>query len=762
MVAKPTVARNKAARFPWAWQAVLFSSITLYLYLFFCQPSILGISDSAGNLRSRWFDLLQVFLVDQLLSATAGGGRFQVSFLDRLPILVSGGLWLVLANWIGRELVGRPLKSMQLNLGEKLGLYTLAGMALLSTITFVVGVTGALANRWFLIVGIVLALIALRVGNAMLQRSDLGSDEASSSSDSLGGEIPRQREVVAVATSQIGVWLSRLIPVTTCLLIVLYVLGGLLTPWEFDVVSYHLQAVKEFYQDGMIGFSESNVYANMPLAAEMHSLAWMVLWGGQDAWWWGGLIGKFLIGCYSLLAASLVGGLTARLFNSTWGFAAAGLMLAVPGNEHVAIAGLIDFALAANLFGCVYILLLMGAYRSLRPDAMFIASLLGGAAAACKYPGFVFSALPLAVTAGILCLQANSERKSFGSVALYCARVGLCVFLGLAVTCLPWLLKNVVLTGNPFYPLANAVFPTPGMDADQVQRWNRVHEVPVVDGVRYGVFVAWESIKQVMVSSSFLNPVTWPFALAACILLVVGTADVSESKIRKLSLVFSGLMVLWVFVVWWTATHRIERFWLPAIPFLSLMAAVGAELLARKLSFRFAALLVLFGLGYGLFVGASGAMGDNRFFVALEELRYDKGNDEYQGRVSPATVWLNGSISREKAKVLLVGESRAFDFESQVLAASCFNTNPGEALLLGKNASEQRENLKQAGITHVLVNWAEIARYRGPGNYGFSSWPERNTFQELSETGVLRLIDWSEAPSDTKIYEVVPVETARE
>ena len=62
----------------------------------------------------------------------------------------------------------------------------------------------------------------------------------------------------------------------------------MLPPADFDVREYHLQAPKEFYQQGRIAFVPHNVYANMPLGMEMASLLGMVVTG--DWWlgcWWG-------------------------------------------------------------------------------------------------------------------------------------------------------------------------------------------------------------------------------------------------------------------------------------------------------------------------------------------------------------------------------------------------------------------------------------------------------------------------------------------
>jgi len=56
------------------------------------------------------------------------------------------------------------------------------------------------------------------------------------------------------------------------LFLVVMLLGSMLPPTDFDVREYHLQAPKEFYLAGRVGFLAHNVYANMPAATEMLSL----------------------------------------------------------------------------------------------------------------------------------------------------------------------------------------------------------------------------------------------------------------------------------------------------------------------------------------------------------------------------------------------------------------------------------------------------------------------------------------------------------
>ncbi|MEZ6081607.1 MAG: hypothetical protein R3C56_39840 [Pirellulaceae bacterium] len=46
----------------------------------------------------------------------------------------------------------------------------------------------------------------------------------------------------------------------------------------------------------------------------------------------------------------------------------------------------------------------------------------------------------------------------------------------------------------------------------------------------------------------------------------------------------------------------------------------------------------------------------------------------------------------------------------------------------------------QAGVTPA-INWNELARYRSPGNYGFSGWPQREDIERLVSDRVLRPLD---------------------
>jgi hypothetical protein len=118
--------------------------------------------------------------------------------------------------------------------------------------------------------------------------------------------------------------------------------------------------------------------------------------------------------------------------------------------------------------------------------------------------------------------------------------------------------------------------------------------------------------------------------------------------------------------------------------------------------------------------------------------------------VSPSLEWLNsqyasGRLPRE-SKVLCVGEAALFHAKFPYIYNTVFDrslfeqwfaerTEPGGFRL--RSPDQIRTTLRQHGITHVLVNWSEILRYREPGSYGYTDFAHPDRFEELQAAGIL-------------------------
>ena len=745
---------------------IVGASAAMYLGWFLSYPVLAGMLGADGEPMTRLLFLSRIMLPEMWWNEMTGGGRMPLGFWDRWPVALWVAIWLGVGVGVGWPFVrlafrneGRKEPGFRgVTRVEALSLAVLAGLAMLSTATLLIGLVGGSASR----VGIGLAVGVMLAAAGAFTFPVVRFPYASA----------RWLPEGAAPKGVFGQLAGRLVVVLTIVLAVIYGLGAMMAPFEFDVVEYHLQSAKEFYQLGYIGFNDHNIYLNMPLGSEMHSLAAMSFVGGADVndtdgWWLGGLIGKAIIGAHSLIGAMLVGGFVARKTDSRWiGWGAAGLWLSVPGNAHVATSGLIDAALSTYILASLVVVTELWQRLKDRTQEfemreskrlVLLIFIYAGAAAAAKYPGLIYAVVPCLAAVG----AAPFIVPRAGRVALAKQWI-LPMVSGLSLTCVPWYVKNAVLTGNPVYPLEYSVFGGKDLDSARAQQWAKAHRVPVdgKTGSAYSVNAFVNSAKQIVVASDGTQPIL--LFLAVCGLLGPLAIGGAEGWKRTWPVGWLGnwpmgwlVWSVWILLVWWLATHRIDRFWLPAVSIWAVLAGFGLAWLVTWVSHGLATALVLFGLAYGIVMNASPAIGDNRYFVSLEALRSDGGDDENVGRLSRPIAWCNENLPKAETKLLLVGEARAFDFRMPIVYSTCFDVSPVEKWLRGKTAEQQRTNLHAAGATHMLFNWTEIARYRNPGNYGFSDWPSREDIEKLWESGVVRRVEWPFAAESAELFEVV-------
>ena len=225
---------------------------------------------------------------------------------------------------------------------------TAAGLNLLSTYTLAVGLAGLLHYRAVFLVpgGVVLALSAW----LLYLRGVFGRK---ANREAATRPAARKKKAASETSTPFAErealnphWLWAAAP-----FLALIVLGGMLPPNEFDVREYHLEAPKEFYQAGRLGFVPHNLYANMALGSEMHALTAMTLAGD---WWLGALAGKTVLAMFAPLAALGLYAAGRRHVSRAAGVAAAVLYISTPWIVHVSTVGFVEGAFACYLFLALY------------------------------------------------------------------------------------------------------------------------------------------------------------------------------------------------------------------------------------------------------------------------------------------------------------------------------------------------------------------------------------------------------------------------
>jgi len=467
----------------------------------------------------------------------------------------------------------------------------------------------------------------------------------------------------------------------------------------------------------------------------MHALLAMVLLQGERAWWWGALAGKTVIAALMPLTALALLAAGRRFFSITAGVVAALVYVSIPWMAKVSMAGLIEGAVAFYLLLAVYAVMLWSSRRSKakaadddhpsRHGLLLLAGFLAGGAAACKYPALLLVPVPLA--AWILFAERRWGWQPAGVFLL-------AVILG----CGLWFGKNAVLAGNPTYPLLGEVFPSKTRTAALNRQWRAAHRVPRDEhGSRYGPRPLVRMLVTVLWQSEWLSPLLVPLAgLAFC-----------SPRHRRAALALAALLA-YIVLVCWLLTHRIDRFWIPALPLAALLAGVGAAWNTTRLWQRLLIVILGCGLLGNFLLIASPILSDNRYFVALDRLRIDP------ERVNPVHLYLNKTVTNGN-RVLLVGDGQPFDLEVPVLYSTCFDPNSFERWMKNRSPQERRAALAKNKISHVYVHWGEIARYRSPGNYGFTDYVIREVFDELASQGILKKIEGKFPQHLGELYRVV-------
>lgn len=653
-----------------------------------------------------------------LLMLTAALGQWQPAILA-LSVAIPDGLiaaavglsacgygYLLLRRWL-------PKDSPSL---LKLATSAVAGLWLLSTAVMAVGSTlGGLGPAiWW-------PVVALGAGLAIWQgRSSLRQLK-------LPRRLPGASLLWVLAALAGGIWLAgATLPAG---------LTGRLTADSYDVLEYHLQLPREYFQSGQVAPLTHNIYSHYPLGVEMLFLLGMCLRGGAYE---GMYLATLMHGLYAaVMAAGVLGALREVPGNSGdaqggkladfHARAAALLLLTAPWVLY--LSWLASSELAEM---CCLALALMWLrqylYRPLRRHSAMIGLMLG-AACATKYLSAGLIALP--VLAVLLAAALRRRRPADWAIA--------CLLTGALFA--PWMARNVVTTGNPVFPLANTVFGRGYLSPEQAQRWNQAHAPalypPVPKPADYQPPPQgpsrWQRLAGWLVGGRLYE--SFPVIGSPVLVLLLAGLVAMAAFPRGLSSwdwLLPAVLAMQV-AVWMLFTHEMPaRF---ASVCLAPISLIAARALARLAAMKGA------GLGqqgqspertWGMApaVALLLATAGLNLVSAWHYYRADAGEQRMLAGADAQAVadaWYPPEY-RGRGKLALVGESRAFYFPPGTPYATVFDPQPLAPLLTGPAGPDDARQLREAGIDRVLIGWSEISRLRQ--TYG---WPDELFLDRLHE-----------------------------
>ena len=724
---------------------------TLWLVAFFIWFQSFGFPNNPDLTRSLvWssIPLNTLDLIDPPVVTSAAPWSW-LNLLQRIPFIVTAiVIWL--GAWAMGSLVLR-LCRVELIDFERIFFSLCLGLSLVSLVTLLLGLCGRLDRGALLaiLIGVLVVEIALQI---RLHR------------------IPSLVGLSSTARWIPACWSSRLVLMAMVPFVVGQLLGAMTPQTDFDVVEYHLGGPKEWFLQGSISRLPHNIYTNFPFLTEMLILAGMVVFGD---WRWGALAGQAVIAGFAPLTALGLYAAGRHWFSPAAGRMAALVYLTSPWTYRISIIAYAEGGLACYLFAAFFAVLLIRERLlasntfpvSVPVGLVFLSGALGGSAMACKYTGLVSVAVPVfamliwVLFQNLLRLRSDSQTRWLRAGLLQASAVAIIFVTGLALTVGPWLLKNVIATGNPVYPLAYRVFGGIDRDEELDQQWRQAHAARAYTSWSERLLDLPVKVSDVMANNDWHSPLM--FGLAPLSLWCtrrspgqpgkrkgeVGIQSFQASRV----IVLLWLYVVWQFGTWWLLTHHIDRFYVPMFSVVAFLAGVGMNWpTLTDTSWRKSLWPTVWKLTASIFLIASvlyntqimlyiGGFNAGRLDLKVAE----------QIAISPRIQWLNekyesGQLS-PLTNVLCVGEAGLFHARYPYLYNTVFDRSlfeeicaaPGTSPRTLRPVGEIREQFRRLRITHIDVNWAEIERYRAPGSYGYSEFVQPKRFEELKQLGLL-------------------------
>jgi hypothetical protein len=254
--------------------------------------------------------------------------------------------------------------------------------------------------------------------------------------------------------------LEKLLATATLLILAMAFIISLSPPVAFDALVYHLTLPRLYLQAGKINYVPQIMFWGMPQTGEM-LYTWAIGLAGEQT---GALIG-WAFGLLTLIG--LAGALQSFVSRRVAWVAVASLISAYSLAVSLSWA-YIDWLM--GLFGLCFLLSLLEWRFTLRLRALMVAGAFAGFAFATKYTGGILALIGV----GVLALDALSKRLKAGDPAFSLAaffKQALILCGAASLVALPWLVKNWLATGNPFYPL---IFPSGAMDAVRLRLYQSI------------------------------------------------------------------------------------------------------------------------------------------------------------------------------------------------------------------------------------------------------------------------------------------------
>lgn len=651
---------------------------------------------------ARWTGPIDTSVLIESLSVWGSQGAFVVLWLG---MALGFGSWIAPALDPATHAARRPLESWVVIAGVGIA-FALSADALLGWLGLLL-IGGGLGAWGLTVAGLVLLVLRLRSGSLPPLSAAF---RPLAQPAVLGAAVPAGVLLLAATSAPGWLWRSEF--------------GG------YDALSYHLTLPKEWIERGGIATLEHNVYSAFPSYVEAAFLHLFVLAGSMER---GALGAQCLAALLTLVSALAVAALARRVLNDVGALLAAVLYLATPWTIVVGSLAYNDGAIA--LFLAVGTLVALRSGGALWQRGATLGLLLGAACGA-KLTASGFVVLPLVAVAVSL-----RRGKAIPTLLIAAGAATL--------TLSPWLLRNGLATGNPFFPFLTDAFGLGHWTPEQAAIFADGHRAVGSIGERVGRL--WSQWLAFGVGTPPVPNEPWsPQWSLLPIAGVAGLVALALARRTRRAFVWPAtlLVVLGVQVLFWlAATHLQSRFLLPtavpltigaawlltrltpflgraAQPYAASAIAVVASLLPLALFAR-EGVVPLMQEGArveraapALFIGASSICTGDGAAQAIRTAR-DEATRNAMQQQAPLAFFLNHLLPA-KDRVLLVGDAKPFWYRrtaETLTYSTVWDRGPLSAIAAAHPDEPQRwaADLAAKGYTWIVLDWTMLANWGSKG-----------------------------------------------
>lgn len=537
----------------------------------------------------------------------------------------------------------------------------------------------------------------------------------------------------------ISQWLSadgllRVIWLMIGLTVYYAVVSSLMPPTQSDGLRYHLTVPKLYLDAGGFYLIPNLSFSNFPFLIEY--LYVIPLSIGQNS------VPKLLHCSYFLLTLVVVYHAGRKIGGKECAWIAVLLLSSTPFVPIFASWSFIEFGLTFYTV-LAFVLCCDWCEENINESSQcswrlaVLIGLISGFSVSCKYTALA-SALAIA---GLASLSFLFSKKTFFA----CVMNGGCIFIIALLTASPWFIKNYVLLGNPVYPFASSIFPTPGwseFNAEFFAYHAGLKGAMNVFSIAPLSWKIWDLLTLPFYATFFPGETfhqphnfgAWP--LGAAWLAVVPLLLINRTWTPRYG--YHMLFALFLYLLW-AFTYRDTRFLLPCIAVLAPVSALVLwNVMKEAVWTRFlAGAIVCYNLCF-----MTGLLFIPESYAPWWVVSGLYSEEQYLMNDSRDTRWRNHAFKylKENANrddvVLLHGIDNGFYCPNPFIGADWFDTDPLIAMSWeAASVDDLKAKLKEQNVKYIVYDYGTIQRYNTDHQpfHRFFCLPENQSLPLLKE-----------------------------